>query len=329
MKRKLAIAVWLALAPGAASACLWDYDTLKTERARFPDALELITGRFPRHSKAFYEWRAADRRARLEKTPDDPALYDDLSVALEKLGRGEEAIEVARQAEAKWPDRYEVQANLGTFLLHAGRFEEGLRHIDRALQINPDAHFGREVYQKALVEYLIAKGGPKPSLPLATADEMGRLSGDFAKFLAARLPGAPAKLPAAARKRALKGVLGMMRFGNHDSPILLEAAAHLLSDDPFQHKEDAKQLAARAYLRAAQARPESAEAYRALAAAVMKTQTARREQPMPLARIEEALAAELVVAEREAAAVVADEARWIAEGVDVDAAFARKYLRKR
>jgi len=38
-----------------AIACLWDYDTLAMERQKFPDALELITGKFLRHSKPFYE----------------------------------------------------------------------------------------------------------------------------------------------------------------------------------------------------------------------------------------------------------------------------------
>jgi hypothetical protein len=42
-------------------ACIWDYDTLAMERQRFPHALELITGKFLRHSAAFYEWRVQDR----------------------------------------------------------------------------------------------------------------------------------------------------------------------------------------------------------------------------------------------------------------------------
>ena len=49
------IAVALLALPTAAFACLWDYDTLKQERARFPDALEVITGKFLRHSPEFYE----------------------------------------------------------------------------------------------------------------------------------------------------------------------------------------------------------------------------------------------------------------------------------
>ena len=52
MRWLLAIVLVIA-APAIAIACMWDSDTLKQERARFPDALELITGKFLRHSNTF------------------------------------------------------------------------------------------------------------------------------------------------------------------------------------------------------------------------------------------------------------------------------------
>lgn len=57
------------------------------------------------------------------------------------------------------PGRYETAANLGTFYLHAGIFKKVLAYIEKALKINPDAHFGREKYQKLLVEYIIPEPG--------------------------------------------------------------------------------------------------------------------------------------------------------------------------
>ena len=65
-----------------------------------------------------------------------------------------------------YPGRYETAANLGTFYFHAGKLAEGLPHIDRALAINPDAHFGRERVQKRLVEYVVARN-KAGALPLA------------------------------------------------------------------------------------------------------------------------------------------------------------------
>ena len=55
------------------------------------------------------------------------------------------------------PGMYETNANLGTFHILAGDFELGLPLIDKALSIKPNAHFGRERYQKWLVEYAMTR----------------------------------------------------------------------------------------------------------------------------------------------------------------------------
>jgi hypothetical protein len=75
------------------SACLWDTDTLAMERQKFPEALELITGQFLRHSPEFYRWRVEDRQKRIAAEPDRIELYDDLAVAYDKLGEHQKAIE--------------------------------------------------------------------------------------------------------------------------------------------------------------------------------------------------------------------------------------------
>jgi hypothetical protein len=54
-----AFVVLLAVA-SAASACLWDSDTLAVEKSRFPGLAEILAGKFPRHSREFYEWRKAE-----------------------------------------------------------------------------------------------------------------------------------------------------------------------------------------------------------------------------------------------------------------------------
>src|SRR6185295_314833 len=115
-------------------------------------ALELITGKFLRHSKEAYEWRIRDRTARLAADPNNLALLDDLAVAHQKVGNTARAIEVMTAADRLAPNRYETLANLGTFHILAGDLERGKALVDRALAINPDAHFGRERYQKWLVE---------------------------------------------------------------------------------------------------------------------------------------------------------------------------------
>src|SRR5262245_42838018 len=145
------------LLPSAAVACLWDYDTLKQERARFPGTLELITGKFLRHSPEFYEWRIKDRLAKLKDDPKNLAYHDDLAVAYHKTGQHDKAVETILAKEKIKPGLYETYSNLGTFYILNGEFKKGLPYIDRALEINPDAHFGRERYQKWLVEYALTR----------------------------------------------------------------------------------------------------------------------------------------------------------------------------
>src|SRR6478736_3184305 len=87
-------------------ACLWDSDTLQMERLRFPGVLEIITGKFVRHSRAYYEWRIGDRQKKLETKPNDPALIDDLAVAYAKLGRPAEGIPLLEEVLNEHPNRY-------------------------------------------------------------------------------------------------------------------------------------------------------------------------------------------------------------------------------
>src|SRR5262245_2633799 len=166
----LAVVAGLML-PSVAVACLWDYDTIKMERTRFPSTLEIITGKFLRHSPEFYQWRLENRLKRLESDPNNAELLDDLAVAYNKTGQHDKAIETALKTEKLHPGRYQTAANLGTFYFYAGKMDEGVPHIDRALKINPDAHFGREKYQKSLFEYALKqKKGTPLKLPLANVE---------------------------------------------------------------------------------------------------------------------------------------------------------------
>jgi tetratricopeptide (TPR) repeat protein len=229
------VSIWIALAIfmlAAASACEWDYDTLQMERQRFPGTLELVTGKFLRHSKEFYQWRIEDRKGRIAKDPTNLALYDDLAVAYDKTDQQSLAIETILKKEELSPGLYETYANLGTFHIHAGNLEEGVKHLKRAIEINPEAHFGREIYQQLLVEYVISKQvDGAATLPLV-GKEFSSFQSGFADFVfkARQTPDNP-EAKAEEAKAALKGVLGMLRFGNFQHPILLEAAGDLLRAD--------------------------------------------------------------------------------------------------
>ncbi len=342
----LSAAAGFAAAP-AARACLWDRDTLAMERERFPTALELITGKFLRRSFALYLWRIDDRIERLSTDPENLALQDDLAVAYDKTGQHDKAIALATAMRARKPGRYETEANLGTFYIHAGDREQGLRHIRAALKINPDAHFGREKYQALLAEYVLlrlrenngtlrfplggesskqqaaaaathedAPAGAMPRSPAPAAREIG----NFHEFVLSRAAASARSKETAA---AVRGVLGMMKFGNFESPVLLEALGDLLLFGSVHHTErNAAQLAARAYLKAsyhvknAAARAE----YRRQAENVL-----RATPDLTLDTLEAQLKREIDEARAWFAAVEANEKQWIAEGRNPDEAFERTY----
>jgi len=156
---------------------------------RFAMVHDVLHERFPFHGRAYYTER--NRRVRraldADKTKTAPsqqpseaswdrrfALLDDLGVGLERLGRHEEAVRLLRdklrqqQARGQTGRRlYTTYANLGTFLIHGNfqaartdpaareRLREGLGFIRQSIEVNPQAHFGREVWQAVAVEFFL------------------------------------------------------------------------------------------------------------------------------------------------------------------------------
>ena len=178
MRRRLR---WLAVAaflvPMPVLACLWDSDTLKQEMKRLPGVGEIITGRFERNPPLYYEMRLKRVADELKADPSKLELYDDAGVACDRLGKGDEAIVWMEKKKARLDSGeygadatnehlYRYHANLGTFLAHAWfrkgadrtKLEElraGRDHIAKAIEINPNAHFGREKYQLLMMDRVI------------------------------------------------------------------------------------------------------------------------------------------------------------------------------
>ena len=248
----------LALLAAPALACIWDDDTLLDERRGLPGVAEVLAGKWERHSPFFYEQRVREMTARLVKDSSDLAAYDNLAVAHEKLGRPDEAIALMLKKDRVKPGEYTTHANLGTFYLHTGDFENGVEHIRRSLEINPDAHFGREKYQLMAAEFLLeAKRDPTLLdagsfiLPeLFPVREVREVSGEqaYRDAIASRRQsmwrgrGQNPRLT----DKPIEGVVGMIRFGTGTSPHLFHALGDLLA-----HRGD-RHLASRAYRRALQ-----------------------------------------------------------------------------
>lgn len=162
---------------------------------RFAMAHDVIHERYPKHGPVFYIERERLARERLKEIPPDSDeafdLTDDICAGLDRLGKPADAVpllreKLERQVKMGLSGRelYTTYANLGTFLVHAnmgkamrGHAEaraavvEGLKFVELSMEVNPDAHFGRETWQAVIIKFMLSAIG-NPGL-LMTTDCIG------------------------------------------------------------------------------------------------------------------------------------------------------------
>ena len=139
--------------------CTWDRDTLAFELRNRPDTQRALTGWFDRFPHEYYEVRIKRLEADISLDADE---LNDLAVAYERLGQTDKAIATIERKttlQLDSDDRYTYHANKGTFYAHrwvAKRDKKdldiALADIKKAIEINPDAHFGREKVQLYVLE---------------------------------------------------------------------------------------------------------------------------------------------------------------------------------
>ena len=156
------LAVASTAAPPA-SACGWDYETYHAEAKSMPCVFDALLGYWPKHTDAYHEQRVQAFDHALAWMPHWTRGLDAKGISLLKLDRLSEAERVMKQRLSVAPDAYASHANLGTLYTFTGDFDAALVHIDRAMAIEPQAHFGREKYHRALVAYL-QRGQTDPSV---------------------------------------------------------------------------------------------------------------------------------------------------------------------
>lgn len=298
-------------------ACLWDTDTLAMERQQFPTIYELLTGKFVRHSDAYYRWRIADRTSKLDAA-EMAQYYDDIAVAYDKIGKGDSALLWMQKKAQKWPNTYETQANLATFYFHQQNWTKGLQHINAALKINPNAHFGREEVQKWLVEYLQSAF---PSGTISFPLRRNALQANFCEYLFKRFP---QKDKDSLVRKTVKGLAGMMQFGNHTSPVLNQAMGDMLLFS-YEDPASARALAIRAYLKAFKYANTGLSFEQAFSEFESTTLIQYEGREVHWREIAEAFDNECREGDVYFQEIKANEEKWISEGLDVDEAFAKEY----
>ena len=212
---RLLLAAVLLLASALCSACLWDSDTIRIEAGGKLDIVHAIVGRFERNPPLYYKMRLERVSREILTTPNKLELYDDAAVAADRLKNHDLAIEWAQKKHKvlmRLDPKREKQkdhwcryfANLGTFKAHKW-FREGMRNeriaqvksaradIGRALEINPDAHFGREEFQAHVLDYVLYLQ-TKPEYARSLDEHIGKTD--------------------ASREEAVRGLAGLVVLGD-------------------------------------------------------------------------------------------------------------------
>lgn len=200
-----------------------------------PGTVETIVGRFDRYPPLYYQMRLDRVTKELAADRDPPSMrtldrLDDAAVACDRLHDDDKAIEwMAKKATAldamratkqeTGEHQYRYLANLGTFHVHrwlrAGadrtRMDDVKRSeelIAKAIELNPNAHFGRERYQLLAIRALLDP--PKtqvfghPSILDAIPDFPAKVSVERTKDL----------LAAVNHQDAVKGLCGLITLGD-------------------------------------------------------------------------------------------------------------------
>lgn len=207
-----------------------------------PDVVRVITGRFERNPPLFYVMRLHRVAAEISAHPDRLALYDDAAVACDRLQRDDAAIRwierkrqrlnrlnaAGKNVHEHW---YRYYANCGTFWVHrwlrAGADRKRLHevqqardYIARAIQLKPNAHFGREKYQLQAIQWIVHPTARHPQ------SRHGLVS--FADYMSDREPGADT---AQAANRMVEGLSGLIVLGNAwESVDVFDALSRALGD---------------------------------------------------------------------------------------------------
>ena len=157
----------------SATACYNDIDTNLTELRDNLDVTKAIIGRFTIYPREYYRRRIEIQSAILKKDPNNLEAYDNISVAYDRVGDGDSALKWIREkrkhlTNAPKIQLYSTEANEGTFLIvrwirghKPGDLTDAIeseKHIAKALEINPNAHFGREFAQLYSIQAMIACG---------------------------------------------------------------------------------------------------------------------------------------------------------------------------
>ena len=151
MRKILFLLVLIFIIP-ASYACLNYYYSVDND-GHFHDKEELDLSRAfnTNFNAVLLEKRLKKLETKL-KTDKDYKLLSDYAVLLLKAEKTAIALDILEQLSLKYPNDYQIAANLGTAYELSGNNEKALEYIKRGIELNPDAHGGSEWVHVKLLE---------------------------------------------------------------------------------------------------------------------------------------------------------------------------------
>jgi tetratricopeptide (TPR) repeat protein len=230
--KKLVVLIVAICLSVVSCACYNDNDTYLTELRDNLDITNAIIGRFTLYPESYYKKRIEIQKTILKKDPNNLDAYDNISVAYDRIGDGENALKWITEKRKHLTNApklhlYSTEANEGTFLIvrwirghKKGDLKDAIeaeKHIAKALEINPDAHFGREFSQLYCIRAMIMAG---------------KDTDDWEKYFTQDLL-VIADKDHIDRKKLRYGIAGMMVLGAAwNAPVFIQAIAELVPDEP-------------------------------------------------------------------------------------------------
>ena len=232
-------------------ACLWDRDTIAMEAQGRLEVVETMVGWFDRFPAEYYQMRLDRVTQELSATPERLDLYDDAAVSSDRLGRHDEAVMWMEKKHALMQSipqeqtkdhRYRMHANLGVFRTHqwiktpernthSEKLELAIEEVRAALEINPNAHFGRERAHLALLEWW--RAGLKKTLPVV-------VDYDMSKLLSRAIGDLPDSLQTTDNTDWVKGFCGLIQMGSAQDSLDVHflVARQLLDETTLTDRRD-------------------------------------------------------------------------------------------
>ena len=360
------------LVPFFASASLWDSETSKLNAVHYQTVMQVLVGNHLKHSQNYHFWRISMYEDTWNKNPDSLILYDAMAVSYHLTGRTNDAIRLMIAKEQKKAGEYSTYANLMTFYisdtdLYKARFYgQKLKENFETIALRDKyqiywidyliacaARTGNTQKQKRKLNFPVQ--GEFRVESLAESRQIYEIP-NFYAFLAKKFStqkGNKRKAMLTERQvdEVIFSMLQLLRFSHHENVLVIEAIGDLLlgktalpileegqitytekQKEERQNKRGAAQLAAFAYLRAAQLvsnySPKIEKSYTLLATSVLLNHQnyVEKEKKYTVTDITIFLAQKIKDRDNYLKPIFEQEKQWIAEGLRIDEEFEANYL---